>query len=97
MPTPPPDGPSITARKLAMAACAVPAFAAFIVMLLDYKGIINVQEYGVPEAYLYGGCVVVILVAAVAIAVVWRCPGCGVYLGKEFSPSRCPGCGVRFR
>jgi hypothetical protein len=87
---------SLASRKMIVVALAVPAIAAFTVMLLDYREIINVTTFGLPENYLYIGGIVVILLALIPIVAVWRCPGCGTYLGKNTNPKSCSGCGAQF-
>jgi hypothetical protein len=94
-----PDGPSeysLGIRKALMIACAVPAIAAFAAVLIHHKGLINVEEFGVPENYLYIGGLGLFLLAFIPLFIVWRCPGCGAYLGREASPTTCRSCGARF-
>ena len=69
---------------------------AFTAILLQYKGFVDVADYGLPENYLYIGGFALIFFAVLPILVVWRCPGCGAYLGRELSPARCPSCKGRF-
>jgi hypothetical protein len=94
----PPDPPvySLAVRKTVMFALAAPLIAVFLVMILHHKAFINIEDYGIPENYLYFGGLGLILVGAIPIFVVWRCPGCGKYLGRNASPSNCPGCGAQF-
>src|SRR5437868_2016364 len=98
-PNRPPDSPkfSLAIRKAVMIALAVPILTVFAVMLLHYKGLLNVEEFGLPENYLYGGGFAMILVGVIPIFIIWRCPGCGSYLGRETSPKECQRCGARFR
>jgi rubrerythrin len=70
--------------------------AGFVVLFLHYKGLINVEAFGLPESYLYYGGLPALFVLLGAIFIVWRCPGCGSYLGRDANPSHCPRCGVRF-
>ena len=87
---------SIAFRKALMVACGVVLFAGFIPVVLHYKGLIDVESFGVPESYLYVGGLGASVVGLISIFIVWRCPACGSYLGKEGSPTRCPKCGVKF-
>jgi hypothetical protein len=84
-------------RKAIMVACAVPLITALVVILLHHKGLVDVEVIGLPERYLYLGGFAVILACAVPLAIVWRCPGCRAYLGRNASPASCPTCGARFR
>jgi hypothetical protein len=79
-----------------MFACAVPAIASLVAVLVHHKGLVDVEKFGLPESYLYIGGLSVFLVALVALLVVWRCPGCGSYLGREANPATCRKCGARF-
>ena len=95
----PPDDPPLyplALRKALMVACAVPAITAFAAVLIHHKGLVDVEQFGIPENYLYIGGLSVFLVALVALLFVWRCPGCGAYLGREASPTTCRSCGARF-
>ena len=94
----PPDTPvhSLAFRKLLMIAAGVVFFAGFVPVVLHYKGLIDVEAFGVPETYLYAGGFAACFVGLISVFVVWRCPGCGAYLGKEGSPSQCPKCGAKF-
>ena len=96
---PPDDAPvyPLGLRKALMIACAVPAIAAFVAVLVHHKGLVDVEQFGIPENYLYIGGLSVFLVALVALLVVWRCPGCGAYLGRDANPPGCPKCGAKFR
>jgi hypothetical protein len=84
-------------RVAAKVLLAIPAVAGFTVMLAHHKGLIDIEQYGVPEAYLYGGTLVVIFGALGLSFLFWRCPGCRAYLGKSFSPTSCPKCGAKFQ
>ena len=66
-------------------------------MLLLYNGLINAEALGVSDSFLYGGSIGASIVGLIMIFVVWRCPGCGAYLGKYFKPPTCAACGTRFR
>ena len=95
----PPDGPPeypLGLRKALMIACAVPAITAFVAVLIHHKGLVDVEQFGIPESYLYIGGLGLFLVALLLLLVVWRCPGCGTYLGREASPTTCRSCGARF-
>jgi hypothetical protein len=96
---PPDDSPvyPLGLRKALMIACAVPAITSFVAVLVHHKGLVDVEQFGLPESYLYIGGLGLFLVALVALLVVWRCPGCGAYLGREASPTTCRRCGARFR
>jgi hypothetical protein len=95
---PPDDAPvyPLGLRKALMIACAVPAITAFVAVLVHHKGLVDVEQFGIPENYLYISGLSVFLVALVTLLVVWRCPGCGAYLGREASPTSCRRCGARF-
>ena len=95
---PPDDSPvyPLGLRKALMITCAVPAITAFVAVLVHHKGLVDVGKFGIPENYLYIGGLSVFLVALVALLVVWRCPGCGSYLGREANPATCRKCGARF-
>jgi hypothetical protein len=98
MSQPPDDSPvyPLGLRKVLMIACAVPAITAFVAVLIHHKGLVDVEQFGLPASYLYIGGLSVFLVALVAFLVVWRCQGCGSYLGREASPTTCRKCGARF-
>jgi hypothetical protein len=83
-------------RKALMFACAVPAIASFVAVLVHHKGLVDVEQFGLPESYLYIGGLSVFVVALVALLVVWRCPACGAYLGREANPATCRKCAARF-
>ncbi len=100
MSTPPPaDRPvySLGVRKALRIVVLVPIFAIFIVMLLHHKAFINIEDFGIPENYLYYGGLGLILVSIVPVFFIWRCPGCGAYLGQKASPTCCNSCGAEFR
>ncbi len=100
MDTPPPSaGPvhSLRSRKIVVVALGVPVVVAFTALLLQYRGLINVEGFGLPENYLYIGAFAVILLGIIPVFVVWRCPACRAYLGREINPARCPACGANFR
>ena len=84
-------------RKIVVVVCAIPAIAAFTAILLNYKGLIDVADFGLPDAPFYIGAFVTCVVAILPILLIWRCPACRTYLGREFDPERCPVCGARFR
>jgi hypothetical protein len=98
-PQPPSDDAvhSIATRKVVVMALVVPVVVAFTALLLQYKGFIDVSEFGLAENYLYIGAFGVIFLALIPMLVVWRCPGCRAYLGRDINPARCPSCGARFR
>jgi rubrerythrin len=79
-----------------MVAFGAVLFAGFIPVVLHYQGLIDAESFGIPENYLYVGGLTASVVGLIAIFIVWRCPACNAYLGKEGSPSRCPKCGVKF-
>jgi hypothetical protein len=95
----PEDGPthSLATRKVVVLALVVPIAVAFTAILLQYKGFLDVADYGLAENYLYIVGFTVIFLAVLPILVVWRCPGCGAYLGRGLSPARCPSCQARFQ
>jgi hypothetical protein len=88
---------SLATRKAIVVLLALPILVIFTVMLLHHKAIINVENLGIPENYLYFGGLAVILAGVIPIVVAWRCPNCRSYLGKEFNPRSCPHCGARFQ
>jgi len=96
---PPQDAPvySLAHRKTAMIGFGVPLVAGIALVLLQYKGLINVEHFGLHENYAYVGGLAAAFVGLISIFVVWRCPCCWAYLGKEGNPSQCPGCGAKFR
>jgi hypothetical protein len=87
---------SITVRKTLMIVFAALCFAGFVPVLLQYKGLIDVESIGIPENYFYIGGFAAALGGMIPIFIVWRCPGCGAYLGREASPTTCRSCGARF-
>ena len=78
-------------------ALIVPVVVAFTALLLQYKGLLNVEDFGLPENYLYIGTFAVVFLGLIVVVVIWRCPGCWAYLGKELNPAQCPSCRARFR
>jgi hypothetical protein len=88
---------SLFVRKAGMFFLGVPLVAAFALVLLQYKGIIDLEGTGISENNLFLGGFGVVFAALAGIFAVWRCPGCGAYLGKEANPSHCPRCHARFR
>jgi hypothetical protein len=95
---PSPDAPvhSIAIRKTLMIVFAVLLLVGFIPVLLQYKGLIDAENFGVPESYLYVGGFAASFSGLIAIFVVWRCPRCGAYLGREGNPPQCHRCGAKF-
>ena len=95
----PPDDPihSLATRKALVIVLAVPIIAAFTAILLEYKGFIDVEEFGLPENYLFIGGFAVIVLAVLPLLLIWRCPACRAYLGRELHLARCPACGARFQ
>ena len=96
---PPDDAPvyPLGHRKALMLACAVPAITAFVAVLVHHKGLVDVEQFGIPENYLYFGSLGVALLALPAALLVWRCPGCGAWLGNKPNPDCCKSCGAEFR
>jgi hypothetical protein len=83
-------------RKVVLWVFAAPAIGAFLVVLLVWKfPALNVLQ--IPEAILFGVGSAVFVSCLVAVLVLWRCPRCRAYLGRESNPDRCPRCGVNFR
>jgi hypothetical protein len=93
-----PDPPvySLTVRRIAVIILAAPLIAVFFVMILHRKAHINIEEYGISENWLYYGGLAVVLIGVIPIFAIWRCPGCGKYLGKKAKPPPCTRCGARF-
>jgi hypothetical protein len=50
----------------------------------------------VSDQVFVGTCLAVSIAGLVTYFIVWRCPECKSYLGKESCPGHCPHCGVRF-
>src|SRR5436190_2171291 len=96
---PPDDGPvySLSIRKALRVIVLVPLLAVFLVVLLHHKALINIEAFGIPENYAYFGFLGAALLAFLTAYFIWRCPGCGAYLGKKPSPERCDSCGAKFR
>jgi hypothetical protein len=97
---PPPDGPvySLKIRKAIRLVVMIPILVVLIIMILHHKGFINLEEIlGIPENYLYFGFLGVALLGIPAALLVWRCPGCGAWLGKKANPVCCNSCGAEFR
>ena len=48
---PPDDSPvyPLALRKALMIACAVPAITAFVAVLVHHKGLVDVEQFGIPE------------------------------------------------
>ena len=88
---------SITFRKTLMIVFAALFLAGFVSVLLQSKGFIDVERFGIPENYFYILGFAVAFGGLIPIFIVWRCPGCSAYLGKEASPSECRSCGAKFR
>ncbi len=84
-------------RKAVMIAYAVPFIAALTAILIHHKGLVNVEDFGLPEEYLYAVGFAVMVAAFVVLLFAWRCPRCRSYLGREASPASCPKCGALFR
>jgi hypothetical protein len=95
----PEDAPvrPLALRKALMVAFACVALAGFVPLLLLYNGLIDAEGLGVPESFLYAGSIGATVLGLIMIFVVWRCPGCGAYLGRDFKPPTCAACGTRFR
>lgn len=71
-------------------------------MLLVYPVIILISAIyeshlnKIPDVILYG--IIIILIAPVIYSYYnWRCPRCGTFLGKRFSPKFCNMCGAKLR
>jgi ABC-type nickel/cobalt efflux system permease component RcnA len=97
-----PDHEEAPVRSLALRRALMVAFlclllAGFVPMLLLYQGLINAEALSVSDSFLYVGSIGASIVGLIMIFVVWRCPGCGAYLGKHFTPPMCAACGTRFR
>jgi hypothetical protein len=98
--TTPPSDPrrySLAIRKTIVIVLVLPIIVPVTLMILDYKGVIDVEDFGLPESYLSYGGLAVILLAAIPIFLIWRCPGCGAYLGREINPRTCWACGALFQ
>ena len=80
-----------------MIVLAVPIIAAFTAILLQYKGLVDAADFGLSENYLYIGGFSLILLTVIPLVVIWRCPACRAYLGRELHLARCPACGARFQ
>jgi hypothetical protein len=93
-----PDSPvySLAGRRIAVILLAIPLIAVFVVMVLHHKAHINIEDFGIPENWLYYGGLAVVLIGVIPIFAIWRCPGCGKYLGKKAKPPNCAHCGARF-
>ena len=87
---------SLTIRRRAMIGCAVLFIGGLVVFLLQWKGLIDVEEFGYSEKYLYIGALGVMFVGLIATFIIRRCPGCSAYLGRDGNPSRCQKCGAIF-
>jgi hypothetical protein len=87
---------SVQLRKVGVIVLGVPACILFIVLVLQYKGLIEVENHGITEStfFIVGFGLVFLLLGLVFL--VWRCPACRGYLGKEFNHSACPHCQVPF-
>jgi hypothetical protein len=98
-PASPSDPPvySLAFRKALRLVVLILIAVIFIVMLLHHKGFIDIEEFGIPENYLYYGGLGVILLGIVPAFFIWRCPGCGAYLGRKANPVRCNSCEAEFR
>jgi hypothetical protein len=88
---------SITARKMTRIALLAVMVPIFLVMALHHKAFINVEEFGIPENYLYYGGLALVLVGVAVNFAIWRCPGCQTYLGNKAVPTSCIACGAEFR
>ena len=89
---------SLSARKALRLVVSIPLLTVFVAILLHHKGIVNLEEIlGIPEAYLYYGFLGVAILALVSLFCIWKCPGCGAYLGKQTNPTRCSSCEAVFR
>jgi hypothetical protein len=100
MDTPPPDPPvySLSVRKALRLVVMIPLLTILILMVLHHKAIINLEEIlGIPENYLYIGFVALAVASIVPAFLIWKCPGCGAYLGRQANPTRCASCGAEFR
>ena len=80
-----------------MVACGALFFAGFLPVVSQYKGLIDIEAFGVPENYLYVAGFAATFLGLALIFLEWRCPGCGAYLGRSFSPEQCPRCGANLR
>ena len=97
--TPPPIPPpvySLRSRKAIVLALVVPLCPAFIVLMLQRNGVIDVEDFGFAENTFYIVTFAIIFLGLMPIFVTWRCPICRKYLGKELHPPCCPACGARF-
>ena len=88
---------SLAFRKGLRVLVLIPVLAIVIVLLLHHKAFINIEDFGIPENYLYYGGLGLVVLAALSAFLIWRCPGCGAHLGKQANPERCNSCGAEFR
>ena len=56
-----------------------------------------VAVLGIPAGIFYWTLVAAVLATTVAALLNWRCPACGIWLGKNLYPRFCYRCGARFR
>jgi hypothetical protein len=50
---------------------------------------------GIERGAWIGASLLIVFACALFSLVNWRCPACGAYLGKRFSPRFCASCGAR--
>jgi hypothetical protein len=87
---------SLTLRKVELVICGILIIVPLMITALHHRAYINIEQFGLPENYLYYGSFGLIIIGGVLLRIFWRCPECGAPLGKEFSPAQCPACSAKF-
>lgn len=73
-------------------ACLVPLAGAVALVVMGSPFVPDIGVNAVITIAL--GAVVLVLSGVGCSWLVWRCPACGRYLGRNLSPKLCPHCGV---
>jgi hypothetical protein len=86
---------SLRARKLILWSLLPPLLVGLVGAILVWK-FPGLNPSEIPDTTLVWSGLALAGVCLVAVFLVWRCPECRGYLGREGNPERCPHCGVRF-
>ena len=89
---------AVLKRRLSTFTILIGTAAIAMIVALAASDPLSSQLFGLPLVWvIWGGMVLLGLMAAVFSLKYWRCPACGKYMGGAWFMRHCPRCGVRLR